>query len=67
MSLLFRHLWSIQIMKLTGMFSPRLLIIVMFLHIANLSLLGVRKYLLAHEPPPPTIKEENTDGIIFLY
>jgi hypothetical protein len=41
---------------------------VLFLHIANLTLLAVRDYLLSREPPPPTIKmEENTDGIIFLY
>jgi hypothetical protein len=46
----------------------RLLLIVLFLHIANLILLGIREYLLSREPPPPTIKmEENTDGIIFLY
>lgn len=63
---------------ITGIFSSQgqaslgvsywLLLIVLFLHIANLTLLGVREHLLSREPPPPTIKmEENTDGVIFLY
>lgn len=45
-----------------------LLLISLFLHIVNLSLLGIRQYLLSREPPTPTVKmDENTDGIIFLY
>ncbi|KAJ9577444.1 hypothetical protein L9F63_005945 [Diploptera punctata] len=61
---------------MTGLYSSEaslsvsywLLLVALFLEIGNICVLVLRKYQLAHEPPPPTVKmDENTDGIIFLY